>query len=461
MPVQIEFETNAEDVVSSFNEMGDAVAWLEDVDASGLEELADVSTELAEGLEDASEAAEETAEALEDVEDATEKANKKGKTFREAMKEGKQIMGAFNMVMGLGKAALDGISDSAERLGRTELETALGNASEAGEDLIDTLTTMKLNLPILAAFGVEGRDAIAWVTDAADGLTNLANLVNISGIAIAQMTGNMSDSDAAARAAALMYEEVKVTTQQLTQAQIDLASPLDETNRLNREYKTEAELAAGASALAAQKAYDYQLALEKTTGPASDLAFAMGELNTQNLFTAASAGLSEDAQLQMAVAMGIVDQSVLDAKNRLDELREQYGVTGDAAKNGGADVDGYTSAVYRLNQELSGTLQWLRDVQAEMNSMPGGINGTVGGATGDGYDEATGTDGRWVGVPSGYPNDTFPVRMQSGEEFMVRQKGDTTTNNNWGGITVVLPGVTNAEQFYREMGRKAEMRSRV
>lgn len=376
------------------------------------------------------------------------------KKVRQEFKDMKAVGAAFNAGMTIVNAGLKAVSDSAEHLGRTELKTAFSEAAEAGQDLQDTLVTLKIG----------GRDSISWVTDAATGLKNLVDVVNIGSIAFLQMTGRMSDSEAAARATALVYEDVKVTTAQLEQATLDQASALDESTRANREYKTEAQLAAEASALAAQKVYDHQLALEKATGPASDLAFAMGELNAQNLFTAASAGLDEDAQLQLAVAMGIVDQSVLDAKNRLDELREQYGVTGDAAQNGEADVDGYTAAVYRLNQELDGSLERLRAIQAEFNAMPGGIGGRVGGATGDGVEERASGGPVSMNVP-------YMVGERGPELFVPDQSGTIIPNSqttNMGGINITISGAGDPAAVAREvkrqlndMGRSSDNRSRI
>jgi hypothetical protein len=43
-------------------------------------------------------------------------------------------------------------------------------------------------------------------------------------------------------------------------------------------------------------------------------------------------------------------------------------------------------------------------------------------AAGPGF--ASGTGGKWMTVPQGYPNDTYPIRLQSGEEFSVRSRSD-------------------------------------
>ena len=40
--------------------------------------------------------------------------------------------------------------------------------------------------------------------------------------------------------------------------------------------------------------------------------------------------------------------------------------------------------------------------------------------------EATGTGGDWKSVPGGYPGDSFPVWMSSGEKYMVATPGEKT-----------------------------------
>lgn len=455
MPIQIEFESNAEDVVSSFNAMGDAAAWLDDVDASGLEELADVSTELAEGLEDAGEAAEETAEALEDVEDATENANKKGKTFREAMKEGKQIMGAFNMVLGIGKAALDEVTASADRLGRTELGDNMDMVGESINDLKDNLLTLEIG----------GRDTIAWVSDAAAGLNNLVDVVSIAGIAWAQHTGAITDEEAAARAAALV-------TQDLTEAQIAqidstmataaaLEDARDQYDRAGNE-ATELALAEAAAREATELANDvYGTAasvlaasnLETATKIRLDTALkiASGELTIEEV-----ARQQAVSNLTQAFVDGrISEQEYIDG---MAELARQGELTSISLGNILSAINAIPDYKQIMIDVVEGPNSNYGNVVESANDNPfEGYEGT------EGPNFASGTDGRWVGVPNGYPNDSYNVRMQSGEEFMVRQKGDTTmtTNNNWGGVTVVLPNVTNAQQFYAEMGRQADVRMRV
>lgn len=376
------------------------------------------------------------------------------KKLKQEFKDFKVIGQAFQASMSLVTTGIKAVADSAEHLGRTELKTAFAEAAEAGQDLQDTLVTLKIG----------GRDSIAWVTDAATGLKNLADLVNISGIAFAQMTGAMSDSEAAARATALVYEDVKLTTDQLAQAQIDLKDPLDESARANRQYATDAEAAATMSGIAAQKAYDYQVATEKLTGPVSDLNFAMGELTKATLFNQAAQGLDADAALALANKMGLVNDEALEAKQKLDELRVKFDENKDGLIDATEAANGYTAAVALMGDKLEYAARQANALSvASANAIANGAGATAGGGVVSGGSGGYASGADFI-VPPGYPNDSYPMRVQSGERVIVQtpqQQQQTGTTNNWGGVTVVLPNVTNAEQFYKEMGRKADMRSRV
>ena len=68
------------------------------------------------------------------------------------------------------------------------------------------------------------------------------------------------------------------------------------------------------------------------------------------------------------------------------------------------------------------------DIQGFINGLEGTTitntinNVTKGGSKPPGY--ASGTGGRFLKVPPGYPNDSFPILMKSGEDFMVRTPAD-------------------------------------
>ena len=71
----------------------------------------------------------------------------------------------------------------------------------------------------------------------------------------------------------------------------------------------------------------------------------------------------------------------------------------------------------------------------------------IGGKKGGGF--ASGAD---FTVPSGFENDTFPMRVSSGEHVKVTPKGET--NNSFGNINLSFPNMTNnssVQDFINEL----------
>lgn len=322
-------------------------------------------------------------------------------------------------------------AEEAERLGRTEVTAQMKEMNDSFKSVADTLVQIPIG----------GRDFLAWMGDAAEGAANLGKTVSALAIFIGQQTGAIDDSTAAMQAALLVQGPVVLSTEQLAQAQKDLKDPLDETNRLNREYKTAAENAAIASANQAQKTYESQLAFEKLTGPVSDLNFAMGELTKQTIFNAAAAGLSGEAQLALAISMGLTNTKALEAKTRLDELRAQFNITDEAIANGTANVDGYSAAVARMGDQLEYAERQANALAiAAASALANGAGAAAGGGVVAGGSGGYATGGQFMVGGSG-GTDSTPVSFMAtpGERVTIEtpaQQAANTTNNNSTASTV-------------------------
>jgi hypothetical protein len=103
----------------------------------------------------------------------------------------------------------------------------------------------------------------------------------------------------------------------------------------------------------------------------------------------------------MALAMDSVTQAVTDGKLRVDDMQAAL----DLLKSGQYDIDVV-----------------LRMLSVPMGSVAGG--GYMGGDF-TGADYASGTGGQWLTVPPGYPNDTYPINLTSGEKFSVKTAGES------------------------------------
>jgi len=366
------------------------------------------------------------------------------KQVRKEFKDMKAVMGAFNAGMMIVNAGIKAISDSAEHLGRTELKTAFEGAADSGKDLIDMLTQVKLNLPILDALGIKGRDSIAWLTDAATGFTNVVNAVQNADIFMAGLTGKELTAEQQTRALTLVNHDLTAAEQARIDAQNRLAASVEDSKKADESWAN--MIAAG------------QVATEKLIGPVSDLEFAMGELTTATLFHQASQGLDADASLALAKGMGLINDEALAAKQKLDDLRVKFDADANGKISAAEATNGYTEAVIRMNMELDGSLAKLQAIQAELNSMPGEGGGRVGGEYGDPADieHATGTGGRWMTVPPGHPNDSYRVGLSSGEQYSVQPA--VTNNYNIHGMSVTA---NDANEFSRSIGAAADRRSRT
>lgn len=365
-----------------------------------------------------------------------------GKKLDGVLKNAKQNSQMLTHTVGaVGKLLGDAFklaADEAERLGRSEVTAQMKEMDAAFKTVTDTLVQIPIG----------GRDFLAWMGDAAEGAANAGKAIAALSIYIAKNTGAMTENEASLQATLLMQGPVVLSTEQLTQAQKDMADPLDESNRLLREQATAEEAAQAMADIATKKAYDYKLAMEALTGPVSDLNFAMGELTTATLFNQAAQGLDAEASLRLAIGMGLVDEKSLAAKNKLDELRVAFDADKDGKISATEAANGYTEAVIRMNQELDGSLERLRSITAEMNSMPGGISGKHGGAIEDNGDFATGGS-FMVGGTGGTDSQRVMFNATPGERVTIETPAQQAASNssalNFGGVTINVSGAGNPD----------------
>jgi hypothetical protein len=79
----------------------------------------------------------------------------------------------------------------------------------------------------------------------------------------------------------------------------------------------------------------------------------------------------------------------------------------------------------------------------------GGVSGvpTVSGTPPPAFDYATGTGGQFMSVPGGFPNDSYTIGIQSGEDYMVRTPAERAAGVGMGGgISITL-----SQNFYGQV----------
>lgn len=163
-----------------------------------------------------------------------------------------------------------------------------------------------------------------------------------------------------------------------------------------------------------------------------DVVEAMKGTLEQMLINTAMAGLDAEAQLALARSLGMIDESAYAALSAQEKLKGQY-------EDGTITADEYA----KKTMELKGAVDRLESknititADAIFNEVRNVFTNYSENATqtqvGSGNKWAEGTDG-WMTVPSGYPNDTYPILLTSGERFAVIPEGAQASPASAGGF---------------------------
>lgn len=363
-----------------------------------------------------------------------------------------------------GKAGLE----MAEIMGKSAEELdALGRAAQMSGKVIDeetaaaaenlTIEMAKLQQMMEGAQIALGNALIPTLVDAAEGFTNLLLAGGAAALMFAKMTGQITEQEAATRAAALAGGDLaagylrdwKPAADDVTASTTDLTTATETQTRSAGALAAETERWAGIAAQAAADAA-LQERLDDLTGAASDLEFGMKELTTATLFHQAAQGLDADAAYALAESMGLIDDDAAAAKGILDDLRKKL-------EDGKISTEEYTKQVWLMNAAIGAlppgktiTIEYIEQYRREFNADVSRQDDRQGGAIGDDVSGPSPTaakprqpattrtgaigDGYAMGgdfvVPPGYPNDTYPLRVTSGERVTVTPASQVTNNYN-------------------------------
>lgn len=171
-------------------------------------------------------------------------------------------------------------------------------------------------------------------------------------------------------------------------------------------------------------------------------AAAMAQMQYDLLLTKLSADGLTDAEYEMAVAaglaFGVFDQEAANAQVAQMELTN-------AVADGKLSVEDYAAAMSAAMQDGVVTASELRDV---LDSIPSSKDIDINVRTNfdnkygfaafnqgelDLIGYSQGTNG-WMTVPPGYPNDSYPVMLESGERFAVIPAGVSAAPTAGGGM---------------------------
>lgn len=359
---------------------------------------------------------------------------------------------------------------------------AMSSGKVIGQDMVDQMEAAQIKSQQLAdkvdglklALGVP---LVNTLSDAADGADNFTKLMGALNLTVQKSIGIIDEEQAALRANALVAGDLSAVYEEqfspaVTGATDAVDRQVERVNALNSSVVTvtpnvdamtaSAERWKGIAAQAEAEAALKQR-LDDLTGAASDLQFGMGELTTATLFHAAAEGLSADEAYNLAEKMGLIDESAAAAKDILDAYRAQL-------ESGAISAGTYAARVAELNTVASlldgkvVTVQYIENYRREFQGEQNRGDDRQGGAIGDGY--SAGTGGNWLTVPSGYPNDSYPIRLSSGERFAVIPSGGNSTT--MGNVSINISGAGHPQAVaaavrdeLAKMGRSADTRIRT
>lgn len=195
---------------------------------------------------------------------------------------------------------------------------------------------------------------------------------------------------------------------------------------------------------------DVKHQIDGMIGKANVMAAAMKEvwanLSPTQKAALASQGIEDvtDAVKQMTDPVGKTKDEVGGLVSKIGEIPKNVSTTFQAlTKDARAAIDDY-------KKYLDDFISKYGEITTTFGMRTGGTGG--GGAPPPSHNPPSNlfASGANFVVPPGYPNDSFHMGVTSGEHVQVTPKGAT---HNWGGITVVLPQVRDANSFVRELNK--------
>lgn len=229
----------------------------------------------------------------------------------------------------------------------------------------------------------------------------------------------------AVKGAIKVQETYDKYTEKLSDLQLDHAELLTKKQELiDKGWLPESEKIQAVNAKLAeneQKQKDVQAAMQGTL--------------EQMLLNTAAAGLDAEAQLELARATGQLDEAAYASLSVQQNLKKQY-------DDGQISAQEYTAKTLALRDAVAALQS--KDIAITVTSIYNEIRNSYQNQVGPHYTGPTsghripygyakGTDG-WMTVPAGFPNDTYPVSLTSGERFAVIPEGAKAMPAAMGGM---------------------------
>jgi len=312
-----------------------------------------------------------------------------------------------------------------------ELESEFGGAAKAaGETTAGAFARLKNNTDNLAeSFG---KMLLPTLADAAQGLINLTNLGAAASIRFGQLTGRITDEEAAARAAALAAGDLAAGNLYAGNYAAEAAvkvERLKDDSILLATSTTDAQTAIDAWSASMMdstvSAADLTATIDTAEVSVTDITASFSALTTEMLYNKAAAGLDADEALNLARQMGLVNETTYGALATLEDLKSKYDKNHDGAISASEGAKQYAEEVLRLKGAIDGLQD--KTVNIHVVQSGGGAVQVLTGGVSNQLETRRAAGGSFI-VPPGYGGDSFPVRAQSGERVDVTPAGQVNTD---------------------------------
>jgi len=314
------------------------------------------------------------------------------------------------------------------------------------ELLVDNLTDT------LQGYGLMlGNFVIPWLNKAIEGGENYVKVYQALWIKAQQMTGAISDEEAAMQAGILAGVDYSGTLENLnvhalaaTASSRDHAAALGEVKIADDELRAAQELSTSVYDLATAAIRDSNIGLAQQIELEEQLALASGKLTAEEVAQKDAVGF-----LTKQLELGRITMD--EYKAAVDELASGASTAGGIIRDVGAAIQGLPdSKTIHINIAYGAE----PGPEAPVNIPDVDTGGPVPGG-GGAFQHGT---GGWLTVPPGFPNDSFRMGLSSGERVSVVPN---TFNNSF---NVGAPGVdvrALAREISTILSQQADARQRT
>lgn len=175
-----------------------------------------------------------------------------------------------------------------------------------------------------------------------------------------------------------------------------------------------------------------QAALGPMESKIDSAALSMKELNNQTIYNAAASGLSADAALTLAVRMGIVSKDAEGAVRAIEIMKKSQ-------QDGLLTAEQYASNILKIQDAVAGLQDKNITVTVETIEKERKLQERQQRAEDTGHPIPKMASGGSFIVPPGYPNDSYKMAVETGEQVHVTPAGQSAPQSQ---VTIYIGAIS-------------------